>query len=507
MGAFTYYPDGSLKSDANRGISNIVYNYLGLQDRIEFGSNKRIENVYDAEGLKLIQRLVNGTTVIQTDYMGGLIYRNDTLQSIAHDEGISRPFDATNSNFQPHFFYNDHLGNTRLIYSIAPDGAYITQENQSNATPIRPMGELLEGLGQSGDWKFLYQGKEFIDGLGYDFHARNYDAWRGQFDGIDAVDHYGMSGYAGMGNNPVNVIDPDGNNPIAIGFMIGLFASSIGHITKGTMPTGMWDFLRPGLIGGISGGLGAMAPIGILPGAAYGAGTGAGIGALNAGLSGGNIGMGELSGGITGGILGGVFGGIEANGLGANIWTGQRPAHYMLSSEALSVTGQAAPYTDEYLNDLKNLTYSDVQGVGSVSKNWMPKGWKSENGSFVGPDGIKAMAVTKNRVWRGGSKSSIYFSESAFSSKEQLAYTMAHEMGHVIHSNIGMKSIAQELTGRGGLLDNEGHVAIQTMTFNLIRKNGWQNMSGQAYGFFGLSPYPKLLNPIMTLSRKIIFPK
>ena len=221
-----------MKTDANRGITNIVYNYLGLQERIEFGENKRIENVYDAEGLKLIQRLVNGSTIIQTDYTGDLIYRNDTLISIAHDEGISRPLDAANSGFAPHFFYTDHLGNTRLIYSVAPNGAYMVQENHYG-----PFGELLEGLGQSGDWKFLYQGKEFIDGLGYDFHARNYDVWRGQFDGVDAVDHFGLGGYAGMGNNPTNIIDPDGKTPLlaaAIGGIIG----GIGYTLNAAFSTG-----------------------------------------------------------------------------------------------------------------------------------------------------------------------------------------------------------------------------------------------------------------------------
>ena len=88
MGAYTYYPDGSLKTDANKGITAIIYNYLSLPERIEFGENQRIENVYTADGQKLFQKIVNGSIVIRTDYMGGLIYRNDTLISIAHDEGI-----------------------------------------------------------------------------------------------------------------------------------------------------------------------------------------------------------------------------------------------------------------------------------------------------------------------------------------------------------------------------------------------------------------------------------
>ncbi|TAG17760.1 MAG: hypothetical protein EAZ22_17130 [Cytophagales bacterium] len=73
----------------------------------------------------------------------------------------------------------------------------------------------------------MYQGKEYVEAFGYnsyDFHARGYNAFTGRFDGVDAVDHYGISGYAGMANNPVSAIDPDGNNPLiaaAVGGIIG----------------------------------------------------------------------------------------------------------------------------------------------------------------------------------------------------------------------------------------------------------------------------------------------
>jgi RHS repeat-associated protein len=52
-GEYTYDANGNLKTDPNKGITNIVYNYLNLPERVEFGANKRIEWLYDAGGRKL----------------------------------------------------------------------------------------------------------------------------------------------------------------------------------------------------------------------------------------------------------------------------------------------------------------------------------------------------------------------------------------------------------------------------------------------------------------------
>jgi RHS repeat-associated protein len=211
---FTYYSDGSLKSDNNRGITLIDYNYLGLPDKIHFGATKHIENVYDAEGMKLSQKLINGSSVITTDYMGDLIYRNDSLKTIQTDEG--RVAYKMDGSYGYQFFITDHLGNTRAIIERLNANTAFVQENHYGA-----WGEILEGIGQSGDWLFLFQGKEFVDGVGYDFGARQYDAWRGQFDAIDPVDNYSLGGFVGMMNNPNSFIDPDGRDPVTLGVAVG----------------------------------------------------------------------------------------------------------------------------------------------------------------------------------------------------------------------------------------------------------------------------------------------
>ncbi len=170
----------------------------------------------------------------------------------------------------------------------------------------------MQGLGTNGDWNFLYQGKEYVDAFGYnsyDFHARGFDSNLGRFDGTDPVDNYGISNYAGMMNNPTAYIDPDGRNPIIIGFMIGMFASAVSNMIKGTMPNSIGQFLTPGIVGAVGGVFGALAPNPIVTSLgkniAYGAFAGAVTGGVSDVLSGGN-GRGALFGAVTGGIGAGI---------------------------------------------------------------------------------------------------------------------------------------------------------------------------------------------------------
>lgn len=248
---YTYYSDGSLKSDNNRGITLIEYNYLGLPEKIHFSATKRIENVYDAEGLKLSQKLVNGGTTITTDYMGDLIYKDGILQSILHDEGRIK---VDNGTYRYQFFITDHLGNTRVIIERVNANTALVQENHYGA-----WGEILEGIGTPGDWSFLFQGKEWIDFNGYnnnDFGTRQYDPLIGRMWQVDGANQF-ASGYVGMGNNPVSMIDPDGQfafAPILIGAAIFGGINLAGEAVKGNVNNFKQGALAFGM-GAISGGL------------------------------------------------------------------------------------------------------------------------------------------------------------------------------------------------------------------------------------------------------------
>lgn len=87
-----------------------------------------------------------------------------------------------------------------------------------------PFGSPFEA--DSLDFRFLYQGKEYIDFLGlniYDFGWRQGDSWIGRWYTPDPANQFlSMSPYSYMGGNPVSQIDPDGQwVHIAIGAAIG----------------------------------------------------------------------------------------------------------------------------------------------------------------------------------------------------------------------------------------------------------------------------------------------
>ncbi|MEQ9297628.1 MAG: RHS repeat-associated core domain-containing protein [Cyclobacteriaceae bacterium] len=64
---------------------------------------------------------------------------------------------------------------------------------------------------------FRYQGKEYDKELQwYDFHARQYDPYLGRFLAADPLMQF-SSPYNGMGNNPINLIDPTGMEGTTVG--------------------------------------------------------------------------------------------------------------------------------------------------------------------------------------------------------------------------------------------------------------------------------------------------
>jgi RHS repeat-associated protein len=197
---YTYSLDGSLTSDANKGISLIEYNYLKLPKRIvQNGVTTLIQ--YDAMGKKLKETI--GTQV--TDYVGNKIYKANILYQIAHDEGR-----IIGGEYEYHI--KDHLGNLRVAFRDSSGIAKITQSNAYGC-----WGENLPTLGYlKSTWSkdfFKFTGKEELQGTGYiDFGARLYDPLVPHFTTIDPLSELSrrFSPFTYAQNNPLRFIDPDG---------------------------------------------------------------------------------------------------------------------------------------------------------------------------------------------------------------------------------------------------------------------------------------------------------
>jgi hypothetical protein len=184
---YTYWPNGSLKSDLNKKISLIEYNtYLNKPKKITFLSGAELNFNYDGNG-SLISRIITDSTKWQ--YTPAEIYKDDSLYQISQDEGrITRKV----GNYKLEFEYRDLWGNLRTAFtdsdSLPISGIYpapiITQINDYDLLGFEHFNN------QEGKNNFLFQKQErFLDlDLGYDFWKYRYsDAATGRFWMVDPL--------------------------------------------------------------------------------------------------------------------------------------------------------------------------------------------------------------------------------------------------------------------------------------------------------------------------------
>jgi RHS repeat-associated protein len=122
---YTYDANGNLKVDNNKDIGTIRYNHLNLPDSIAVTGKGTVKYMYDAAGNKLKKITAEGAKITTTLYIGGMVYQNDTLQFISHEEGRIR-YKAIGNSFQYDYMIKDHLGNVRVV---------LTEEQQTNIYP------------------------------------------------------------------------------------------------------------------------------------------------------------------------------------------------------------------------------------------------------------------------------------------------------------------------------------------------------------------------------------
>lgn len=226
---YTYDDNGNMDKDLNKGME-ITYNHLNLPETITFeeynGANK-IEYLYDASGRKLSKKIYQSGTLTSNSpvhYIGNLIYNDDDLEMIMNEDGQV----DVSLGYQHQYFIKDHLGSNRIMFTedATSDNMIVLQENH-----YYPFGMKFAGNFTNCDNWYQYNGKElqgeafevpksssteFIHFDWYDYGARFYDPAIGRFHTVDpmAEDAPGWSPYNYTFNNPINLIDPDGQFPI-----------------------------------------------------------------------------------------------------------------------------------------------------------------------------------------------------------------------------------------------------------------------------------------------------
>lgn len=183
---------------------NSLHLLISLSISNSFGS--ALNNyTYSADGRKLKAEMkygVNRANTKTTDYVGNMIYENGSLKRILPDGGYIE-------NDKYYYYIQNHLGNNRVVAQA--DGSVL------QVSHYYPFGMTFteNNMGDSRVQPYKYNGKEFDGERGlnvYDYSARYMDPALGRFMTVDplAEKFYSVSPYVYCGNNPINLIDPDG---------------------------------------------------------------------------------------------------------------------------------------------------------------------------------------------------------------------------------------------------------------------------------------------------------
>ncbi|WP_244893773.1 DUF6443 domain-containing protein [Elizabethkingia meningoseptica] len=243
-----YDINGNMVNHLDKGISNIVYNYLNLPSSISAAVGNT-SFVYRADGSKLKKVFGDKTT----DYLDGFQYENGVLQFVPTSEGY---FDVIKNRYI--YNYTDHLGNVRLSYTKgASGGAEIIEENNYYPFGLKHEGYNNVSLANTA-YQYKYNGKELQETGMYDYGARMYMPELGRWGVVDPLTESSRrwSPYNYVLNNPVMFIDPDGREVTETAFGLTytgddaktaftMFRNSISNReNNGPGPKGSWGGVK-----------------------------------------------------------------------------------------------------------------------------------------------------------------------------------------------------------------------------------------------------------------------
>jgi RHS repeat-associated protein len=215
------------------------YNTQGLVTEVRKGVNPVVKFFYNERGQRIKKESYNTASpyeLISTDYyvldLSGnamSIYNQPSSSAIVQKDlpifGLSRLGVYNRASATSTYEITDHLGNVRAVVQKVSGSPVI----QSFAD-YYPFGELLPNR-NSLNYRYAFQGQELDGETGMEaFQLR---LWDGRIGRWLSPDPYGQhdSPYAGMGNNPVSHIDPDGGYES----WLGAFFGWAGHGFKGSI--------------------------------------------------------------------------------------------------------------------------------------------------------------------------------------------------------------------------------------------------------------------------------
>ena len=149
---YSYYNNGSLKIDKNKGISDITYDiFLKKVSQVSFSDGNWVRFFYDGNGT-LLQRSNSIGDI--WEYYANVIYKNNQPYQIATPEGRSV---YTAGAWNQEFEYRDVYGNLRVGFKENGSKLELTQKNDYDPTgfELRPLA--FENIAARSNFKFQKQ--------------------------------------------------------------------------------------------------------------------------------------------------------------------------------------------------------------------------------------------------------------------------------------------------------------------------------------------------------------
>jgi RHS repeat-associated protein len=233
---YLYSANGSMITDRNRGIDNIKYNLLNLPGTITFTNGDKIEITYLPDGTKLTQVVTLSGSVNQTDYVEDMVYENNNLKYVFHEEG---KIVYNGGNFDYQYDIKDQIGSVRLTFGKGGNALAMVIQHDA----FYPFGMRLGAINYVAGMEspYMFNGKEWVmqGGLNmYDYGWRMYDPTIGRWHCPDPLDQQ-WSQYVFCGNNPIVHVDGDGRWFGLDDLIVAAVGAVVGYVSYG-IATGNW---------------------------------------------------------------------------------------------------------------------------------------------------------------------------------------------------------------------------------------------------------------------------
>ena len=252
-GSVSYDAVGRVTRSNIQGMTSVQYNMLGHTSYVGLSDGSYVHHTYTSGGNRLASRRMgaNGVMTVMS-YEGNEVMENGERRMLLFDGGY-----VDLSGHRPRYcwYTKDHLGSVRAVfdstgtiissYNYRPYGEEMDSNEQlSIDTPGEPMAlfPVTYSSAAPRNWQpYRFSGKESLSRVGldlYDFGARMYSPSNMRWMTMDPLCevHYDTSPYVYCNGDPVNLVDPDGQNPIVVGGICAVvdFGAQVGvNLIKG----------------------------------------------------------------------------------------------------------------------------------------------------------------------------------------------------------------------------------------------------------------------------------